>query len=318
VALQVSHPEQNTQPCADDGFYLSDDSGVTWHKLPPHASIAPTAEEGWCDLHVTERHLYLAYSYALSSQGPQVSLLERSDDDGATWERADRGLGEDALYLMPAIGPGDMLAMSIYHWPAHPAPAVQGTSDLWISVDAGDTWRRTSQLAGGGTFLLTSGVQPGGTWPSSRHPFYVLEQEQIPSDLYRERVLTSADGVHWALLPPLLVSGVSDLQRGILQALSVLPDGRLALWGTDPRGGVPSIEPSRGPISRFWLWFWNPASQRWQFLPSPLHVTAHEGCGLCWEAQTAVDRDGATYLYVAYLDALASSAPPGLFRVRLP
>lgn len=97
----------------------------------------------------------------------------------------------------------------------------------------------------------------------------MLEQEQIPSDLYRERVLASADGQHWALLPPLPVSGVSDLQRGILQTLSVLPDGRLALWGTDPRGGVPATEPSRYVVSGFWLWFWNPASQRWQFLPSP-------------------------------------------------
>lgn len=158
MTLQVSRPEQNAKPCADDGFYLSNDGGATWHTLPLHTPIAPKAEYGWCDLHATGRHLYLAYSYALSSQGPQVSLLERSDDDGATWERTDRGLGEDALYLMPAIGPGDMLAMIIYHWPAHPAPAVPGTTELWTSVDAGDTWRRTSQLPGGGTFLLTSGA----------------------------------------------------------------------------------------------------------------------------------------------------------------
>lgn len=318
MTLQVSRPEQNAQPCAGNGFYLSDDGGATWHTLLPHISIAPKAAYGWCDLHVTRRHLYLASSYALASQGPQVSLLERSDDDGATWQRADHGLGEDALYLMPAIGPGDMLAMTIYHWPVHPAPAVPGTTELWTSVDAGDTWRRTSQLPGGDPFLLTSGAQSGGTWPSSQHPFYVLEQEQIPSDLYRERVLASADGQHWALLPPLPVSGVSDLRRGILQTLSVLPDGRLALWGTDPRGGVPAIEPSRYTISGFWLWLWNPASQRWQFLPSPLNVTAHEGCGLCWQAQTAVGRDGTTYLYVAYLDALATISPPGLFRVRMP
>ena len=320
MTLQVTPSEQGAQPCAYDEFYLSGDSGVTWQKLPPHTSLAPkSAENGWCDLQVTARYLFLAYTYDLGSspQAPQVSRLERSDDDGITWMRADAGLGTDALFFMPEIGPGETLTMPVVH-PSSPAgPTATG---LWTSPDAGQTWHLVSTLPEyPGPIMLAARAQSGVAWPTSERPFYALEEEQSPSDLYRERVLQSGDGQHWLLLPPLPVSGVSDERRGILQALAVLPDGRLAVWGTDPRAGLPAPNAIHEPTSAFWLWLWDPAARQWQSLPVPLKVTATEGCGLCWAAETSVSADGVPYLYLDYASpGLTSQSRPGVLRIQLP
>lgn len=314
VTLQVQQSADDSQPCAYDSFYLSDDSGVTWRKLPAHVSIAPASVSyGWCDLHVTRHHLYLAYSYEASGQAPQLSLLERSDDDGASWVRADRGLGGETLFFMPAIGPGDTLAMTVLHYPD------TTSTGLWTSTDGGKTWLQTSTLPDGvGTFLWT--LPPRGSrWPTADRPFYALENEQIPSNLYRERMVMSADGQRWTLLPPLPVAGVSETRAGILQALDVLPDGRLAVWGADPQAGLPPQDTTgQSQLSSFWLWLWDPVAQTWQAMSSPLEITASEGCGLCWQGQAAASRDGAAYLYVSrFWEGTAGATPPGLFRMRL-
>jgi hypothetical protein len=219
--------------------------------------------------------------------------------------------------LWPDIGPGDTLAMPVVH------PSTQAGStatELWTSPDAGQTWRLASTLPGyPGTIMLAAPPQPGVAWPTLQRPFYALEAEQLPSDLYRERVLQSGDGQHWSLLPPLPVPGVSDERRGILQVLAVLPDGRLAVWGTEPRAGLPAPDAIHEPVSAFWLWLWDPVPRQWQMLPLPLNVTATEGCGLCWTAETSVSGDGVTYLYLRSDDPEMTSQPlAGVFRVPLP
>ena len=318
MILQVTQSEPGMQPCAHEAFYLSGDSGVTWRRLPPLPSIAATdAEYGWCDLQVTARHVFLAYIYETDTSAPQVGLLERSDDDGITWTRADRGLGNDALFFMPEIGPGDTLALTVVH-PSTPAGPY--ATELWTSPDAGQTWHLESTLPEyPGPIMLASQAWSGVAWPSQGQPFYTLEEEQIPSDLYRERVLQSGDGQHWSLLPVLPVPGVGDERRGIVQALAVLPDGRLAVWGADPRVGLPASDAIHEPMSTFWLWLWDPATKQWQTLPVPLKVTATESCGLCWAAETTVSADGVPYLYLSYDDSgMTSQALPGVFRMRLP
>lgn len=325
ISVQIDLSGAGGQPCTGDAFYLSDDGGATWKRLPAHTSIAPTNVTGWCDLHVTRHHLFMAYGVSAPLPAPQVSLLERSDDDGASWTRADRGLGERSDFQMPQIGPDGALAMNVIHMPAqlninNPLPP----TELWMSADAGDTWRRVSALPNlVGTFLWATPPATGASWPGANQPFYVLEHEQIPSNLYRERVLMSADGHGWTLLPPLPVAGASVDRPGVLQALGVLPDGRLAIWGPDPHGDVPPPEAIPERLPAFWLWLWNPATQRWQVMPAPLKITASEGCGLCWGAQIAAGRDG-LYLYVDRFDTdlLAGygvgTTLPGVFRVRLP
>ncbi len=259
VTHQIQRSAQGGRFCAGDSFYLSGDSGVIWQKLLPHISIAPTnVDLGWCELHVTRRHLYVLYSYEPPEhsyeppeQAPQASILDRSDDDGTSWVRADRGLGDNALFFMPAIGPGDTLAMTMVEVQAQPGATGVG---FWTSTNAGNTWRQTSTLPNGvGTFLFTAPPQ-GNDWPTANRPFYALENEQIPSSLNRERIVMSADGHTWKLLPPLPVARVSERRAGILQALGTLPDGRLAVWGADPQTGLPPENDSlSAPVSKFWL-----------------------------------------------------------------
>jgi hypothetical protein len=326
VTLQVSQTADHAQPCARDSFYLSSDGGSTWQRMPPHASIAPkVATYGWCDLHVSRRHLYLDYSFAVSNQAAQVSLLERSDDNGVSWTRADHGLGDNVLFTMPEIGPEDALAVTVIPFPVQ-IPPTPSVAHLWVSTNAGTTWQRTSALPEGvGTFLLHSWPplgspgSPGNTWPTSDHPFYALEHEQMPSYLYRERVLMSGDGHTWSFMPSLPVAGTSADRPGVLQVLSVLSDGRLAIWGPDPHRGLPADDMRPDQFPTFWLWLWDPAAQHWQVVSSALNAPASEGCGLYWEAQPAVSRDGTTYLFVSRSDAgTVGKTLPGLFRVRLP
>jgi hypothetical protein len=183
--------------------------------------------------------------------------------------------------------------------PATPSPNVSLDTDLWTSPDAGRTWTRAAALPEHpGTFLWSVPPQPGNPWPNAVHPFYALQTEQIPSELYREGVLASGDTQHWALLPPPPVPGTDSEHWGILQALAVLADGRLAVWGADPQAGVPAEGHGADPIRPFWLWLWDPAQERWQKVGAPLDVAAHEGCNFCWHAQAASAQDGAQCLYV--------------------
>jgi hypothetical protein len=318
ITVQVPQSYSGTQLCRHDSFYLSDDWGITWRALPPPPAIAPnSAQYGSCDLQVTARHLFLVYTYDLGSAHLQVSQLERSDDDGITWTSADRGLGTDVLFFMPDIGPGDTLAMTVV------PPSTPGRSyaaELWTSPDAGQTWRLESTLPDyPGAIMLAARAQSGLAWPTQGQPFYALEEEQIPSDLYREHVLQSGDGQHWSLLPVLPVSGTSSERPGILQVLAELPDGRLALWGTGPQAGPPAPDAIHEPMTNFWLWLWDPTARQWQMLTLPLPVTAFENCGLCWSAQTTVSADGVAYLYLDYASPeMIGHSPPGVFRVRLP
>lgn len=134
----------------------------------------------------------------------------------------------------------------------------------------------------------------------------------------------SADGRAWTPLPPVPTPGVSLDRPGVLQALDVLPDGRLAVWGADPQQGIPAQGvPVIGRIfdefPAFWLWLWDPTSSRWQVVSSPLPTPATEGCGLCWQAQTTLGDDGVSYMYAARFSVgLPDTSMPGVFRMRLP
>jgi hypothetical protein len=237
-----------SRPCANDALYLSRDGGDTWQRLPPITlSIPASAPYDSCALEISRDHLFLSYN----SSDPRSpgSLLARSDDEGRTWARIDGTIGDDSLFFQPQIGPGERLAMTVVQF--HPQPG-QETTSLWTSADAGTTWSKTSEPPGStGSFLLSSLPASGVRWPEASHPFYALETEQIPSDLYRESALASADGIHWSQLPNLPVPGVSDERHGILQVLAALPDGRLAVWGVDPRVGLPSESAVPHPQSGF-------------------------------------------------------------------
>ncbi len=316
MGVQITKRQEKNHVCAGDTFYLSADGGATLRRLPAISlNIPASAPYDICTLAVGHAHLYLAFSS--SDPGTPDSLLARSDDDGQTWKRIDGGLGDRALFFPPAIGPDNHLATTVEHF--YPRPG-QATTSLWTSSDAGSTWSKTSDLPGyPGPFLLTSFSLEGPTWPTANRPLYVLATEQIPSILYRESVLASADGVHWSQLPNLPVPGVSNERHGILQVLAALPDGRLAVWGADPQTGLSNDASQLEPQTHFSLWLWDPQSEAWQAVSTSLDVTANEDCGLCWQGNASTSIGGATYLYVSSLDAvIPSQAPVGLYRLRIP
>ena len=260
VTLQVQRSAQDGPFCAGDIFFLSDDGGVTWRKLA--AACLDCAHKRRLRLVRTPCNTtpsLCAYSYEPSGQAPQVSLLERSDDDGASWVRADRGLGDNALFFMPAIGPGETLAMTVVHVQAQPGATGTG---FWISTDAGDTWHQTSTSPDGvGTFLWTLPPR-GNMWPTMNQPFYALENEQLP---FISLSRACCDERRWAALDAAATAARrwrERLRAGILQALDVLPDGRLAVWGTNPKTGLPPESSSASTLmSSFWLWIWDPVAR---------------------------------------------------------
>jgi hypothetical protein len=317
MTIQLTQVNPDTQPCSLEAFLLSVDGGMTWRQLPPYAPLAPpVVNYEWCHLTVTARHLFLAYGFALNG-GPEVSQLERSDDDGASWVRADNGLHAGTNYLSPVLGSGNQLAMIVVHTSLDSSAT---TNELWTSTDAGQTWQRIGSPPPGGAFLLTAGAAVQGTWSAPSHPFYTLAGAQTPSDLYLEVVYATGNGVIWNRLPALPVAGLGNVRQGVLQALATLPDGRLAVWGPNPQGGMPIVP--REPMTAFWLWLWAPATQRWQVLPTPLDATAYEGCGLCWSAHVSAQAGGPTYLYVGAFQAHGANGgvipAPGFFRVQVP
>jgi hypothetical protein len=316
VSLQVVSTNQQPQSCATTFLYLSDDRGASWRAVTAPASPVPAAAtDGWCSLQVTARQLLLLYSFYGSASATQQMLLERSDD-GAHWTLVGGALTSESLYNFPLVGPGNTLALLAMHPQSDQRP--YGT-DLIVSTDGGQTWRTWSQPPDlVGTFLLSAPPTEGGPWPTASRPFYALSQEQIPSDLYREGVFASADGKQWDELPALPVPGLSADQRGILQVLAALPDGRLAAWGADPRTGVPARVTVPEVATSFWLWLWDPGTHQWRIVPTPLSVTADEGCGRCWQSASAEDRAGASYLYVWSFVVNPQNTLPGLFRIRVP
>lgn len=311
IAFAVTDWDYDRQPGDRNALFISRDSGATWVSIP-HMPDLPTAQADdgtlQSEVAISARALYLWYSYGGGANTRQRSILERSEDGGASWTRIDAAFGAGALFFLPQIGPGGSLALSVL--PAAPRSA---PTQLWTSDDAGDTWRRVSDIPEyAGIFLLATPTK-SGAWPAADSPFYSLISEQIPSSLYRERVVQTTDGQHWTALPPLPVPGTNSIQYGIFQALAVAPDGRLLVFGADPHTGIPTV--ADPPPAAFWLWTWNPQSRRWSVLTEPLAHSERLGCGLCWQAALATGPNGATYLYVAHW---FDSGDDALFSIRLP
>ncbi|HET8913603.1 MAG TPA: hypothetical protein VFN23_19175, partial [Ktedonobacteraceae bacterium] len=184
---------------------------------------------------------------------------------------------------------------------------------LWVSHDAGRSWKQTGTLPPqAGTFLLTT-PQRGASWPSQTAPFYALAGEQLPSNLYRLQVFESTNGRQWSTLPPLSVPHASTARPGLVQSLSVTNDGHLLAFGVNPEIGVPTTNHAGQSMHTFWLWSWNPQTASWQVLSSTLNHVADEGCGLCWNGQLSKNGDQTRILSVYHLQDTGN-----FFSVKLP
>jgi len=250
------------------------------------------------------------YSYAGGQNTPQLSLLERTDNDGATWSRADTAFGTGKMFFPPQVGKDENLAISV----RGANDASNTDASLWMSHDAGRSWQRMGPLpAQAGIFLLTT-PQQGASWPTRTTPFYALVDEQIPSNLYALRAFESTDGRQWFAVPPLPTIHATQAHPGLLQSLSITGNGNLLAFGVDPKMGVPtSNNIGQKPMSTFWLWSWNSHVARWQVLSTPLTHLADEGCGLCWSGQLSSNLDHTRVLSVYHWDDTSSFS-----RVRLP
>lgn len=310
IAFLVNEASDAQRPCDRDTLYLSTDSGSTWEHIS-HPSIAPQgAKNGYCTVTATARHLYIWYSYPGGQNTPQLSLLERTDNNGASWSRADTAFGTGKMFFPPEVGNDENLAISV----RGANDASNTDASLWMSHNAGHSWQRMGALpAQTGIFLLTT-PQQGASWPTPKTPFYALVDEQIPSNLYALRAFESTDGRQWVAVPPLPTIHATNAHPGMLQSLSVTGDGHLLAFGADPKTGVPS-SPNIGqkPMNTFWLWSWNSHTERWQVLSSPLAHQADEGCGLCWGGQLSSNGDHTRVLSVYHWNDTDTFS-----RVRLP
>jgi hypothetical protein len=188
---------------------------------------------------------------------------------------------------------------------------------LWTSRDAGNSWQQVGTIPSPADGFLLSAQQSSTSRPTAKIPLYVLEAEQLPSNLYDLKVLQSTNGQQWSLLPPIPAPGTSAAHPGLLQTLAVTNSGNLLAFGPDPKTGLPSPQGNRpDPTTAFWLWIWNPHTSTWQVLTTPLTHPAHEDCGLCWSAQLSTGSDQSSYLYVRHMNVL--NVTNNIFRVRLP
>jgi hypothetical protein len=309
IAFLVTDAHDSQRPCDRDTLYLSSDSGKTWKHIS-HPSIAPLGTISvYCALTVTDRYLYMLTSYQGVQNTPQLSLLERTDNDGASWSRIDTAFGPGSLFSSPEVGLNGTLAISV----RHTLHAFDATVSLWMSHDAGRSWQRMGMLPPqAGTFLLAT-PQRGSAWPSQATPFYALAGEQLPSNLYRLRVFESMNGWQWFAVPPLSVPYASLTRAGLVQSLSVTDGGQFLAFGVDPKIGVPATSLVGQPMPAFWLWSWNPRTAHWQVLSSVLSHPEGEGCGLCWNGQFSKNEDHTRILSVYHLQDRGS-----FFRVKLP
>lgn len=312
IVVLVNNVCGHQPSCRQSMMYVSSDSGDHWLPISL-ASVIPQGvaiQQSWTI--VTARHLYLWCAYSTASKGPERSLLARSDDKGNSWNRIDSSFSvSGSFFFPPKIDQYEALLISIQ---PHSSSGLPTEASLWISHDAGNTWKKLSAVSFPADNLLFSSEPVGSVLPTAQTPLYALRAEQIPSNLYDLTVVQSTDAQQWSLLPPLPVPGTSMQHPGLLQALAVTGDGDLLAFGPDPRTGLPtSLSTLPDPILALWLWFWNPHMSTWQVLSVPLMYPMHEGCGLCWSASISNNQDHGTYLYVQSPDE-----PNGFFRVRLP
>jgi photosystem II stability/assembly factor-like uncharacterized protein len=283
VALSVSNLalDQNGQACAHGHFYLSEDDGATWRSIE-HTSVAPAISQyGECYLRATAKYLFLD-TWTSNNSDEGHSILERSDDGGQTWQRADHGLEGVGVqwFAQPLDSSGDSLATLISRFD-NPG---QVQSDLWITRDAGATWRHVGPAApatpqvNDGIASLWTEASSGG--PQLCHCIYGASYPYGGSPIAGQHIYRTTDFVHWTPLPPIPVKGTSVQRSGVYQMLGMTADGRLLALGANPEEGVPAQPDHNGRVSGAppALWAWNSHSGRWEVASTHVPCADLQSC----------------------------------------
>ncbi len=261
--------DQNTQACAHSRYFLSED-GVTWREID-HLSLAPSASStNDCQLLATARHLFMNTFFTDSSDQGHT-IFERSDDGGLTWQRADHGLEGVGVSWYPELldSSGDSLVTLVNKDTNGNGIVFQ--SDLWMTRDAGATWRRVSpitlsapQINNWIDFLLTEAGRGNGQ--QLCHCLFGASYSRSSPFIVGQHIYRTTDYLHWTPLPPVPVKGTSAARSGVYSVLDITLDGRLLALGADFGVGVQSLPDHNGhvsgPLPR--LWAWDLRAGRWE------------------------------------------------------
>jgi hypothetical protein len=303
--------DQNTQACAHSRYFLSED-GLTWREIQ-HASLAPaTSSNGDCELWATARLLFMNTFF--SDNGDQGhTILERSDDGGLTWRRADHGLESVGVSWYPQLldNSGESLVTVVNKDTNGSGIVFQ--SDLWMTRDAGATWRRVGPIALTASqtnnwidFLLTEAGRGNGQ--QLCHCLFGASVSRSSPFIVGQHIYRTTDYSHWTPLPPVPVKGTSASRSGVYSVLDTTPDGKLLALGADFGVGVQSLPDHNGqvsgPLPR--LWAWDMRAGRWEVANNgTLPCDDLQSCDLSSAGvSTSSGQDGmarGTYLWVAAL-----------------
>lgn len=126
VRINPAHPDSLLAATANASLFRSDDAGDTWTALPFPGEFAATLHAALID--PVNPNTYLI---ALSSNSPRYRGVFRSRDRGASWHQ------------LPGMRDSQVWSLAV--WQADPHFIAAGTEDgIFLSTDAGDSWRRIS------------------------------------------------------------------------------------------------------------------------------------------------------------------------------
>jgi hypothetical protein len=271
--------DQNAQSCAHNQFFLSEDDGASWRAIVRRAPALSGYTGGFCDLWATARHLFMS-SYFDNGPSQSAPVLERSDDGGRTWLRADEGLpdGSGGGFVQPLDATGEALVTIALIYSGE----VVTKADFWVSHDAGAHWRHVpSEPLPGPPFVVGANMgmmtepAPADAARACQCVFLVY-----PYNVFNQRPYSSRDLAHWTAVPPLPVQGASAQFSGIYETVGMTGDGRLLTLGPDPDADLSALIGGIGPFTNTppALWMWDTHTGRWEVARTQLPCQSPIDC----------------------------------------
>ena len=286
-------------------------------------------------LHVTARHLFLETFFS-NDGGYGQTILERSDDGGQTWQRADHGLENVGIqwYAQPLDSSGESLVALIQHFD-NPGFDNRGQiqSDLWMTRDAGATWRHIDPAAsdtltanyeigflltgvGGGVTSDSCHCAFGAAYPNGNSPFASQQIYRRPIHPL-DATAADADKGHERTAFWRLSDAGHDRRWQAAGAGSRSSGGcSPALTKNNNNGWVSSTPPA--------LWAWNSRTGRWDVASTHIPCEDLQTCYVYSPGATAAIGAGGkvagTWFWISATVNTDQNAPPtqAYYRVYIP